>query len=179
VRSILDFKDAPAREQVKVPALRFGLEPALVAAFVMQESAGDPYAWRPEAKWRYYWDVKQNRPFRKLYPGEINSEVAPEDFPSLGGSGTQEWAAQAASWGLMQVMGAVARERGFRGPYLTALCDPPEGLSWGCQTLAYLLNRFGGGGISAYNAGSPCLGSKYEKSVLAWRDKLRPLFVST
>ena len=35
MRPVLDFENAPDRESVKAPALRFGLEPELVAALVM------------------------------------------------------------------------------------------------------------------------------------------------
>ena len=44
--------------------------------------------------------------------------------------------ARAFSWGLMQVMGQVARENGFAGASLAALCDPGTGLDVGCRVLA-------------------------------------------
>ena len=36
----------------------------------------------------------------------------------------------------MQVMGQVAREHGFQGKFLSALCDPALGLDLGCAVLA-------------------------------------------
>lgn len=41
--------------------------------------------------------------------------------------------ARATSWGLMQVMGEVARENGFGWPHLSELCDPFVGLEEGCS----------------------------------------------
>lgn len=34
----------------------------------------------------------------------------------------------ANQWGVMQVMGGVAREVGFKGSFLTELCDPEVGI---------------------------------------------------
>jgi len=173
----LVFTDSSARDTIRIYAERFNLSPALVAAIVMQESGGHPGAWNPEPRWRWFWDVKQNGPFRRLYPGEGEAEKPPSDFPCLAGDPDQEWWAQQASWGLMQIMGACARELGYKAPYLTELVDPFDGLNWGCKKFAQLQSRLGAGAISAYNAGSPMPGSKYEKSVLVWKDKLQPLFL--
>jgi len=41
--------------------------------------------------------------------------------------------ARATSWGLMQVMGEVARENGFGWTHLSELCDPLVGLEEGCS----------------------------------------------
>ena len=43
--------------------------------------------------------------------------------------------ARGFSWGLMQVMGQVARETGFDALFLSALCDPEQGLAVGCKVL--------------------------------------------
>jgi hypothetical protein len=172
----LTFSDSFARALVATVAGRYKIEPALVAAIVMQESGGNPWAWNPEPRYQWFWDVRLGKAFRTVTPGEVAAKFPPADFHSLAGDADQEWWGQQASWGLMQVMGAVARERGFRGPYLPALSDPTEGLEYGCRHLAYLQSRYAGGAISAYNAGSPKPGSDYEKSVLAKRETLRPLF---
>ena len=172
----LDFKTAEGRLLVTAAGGRYGLEPALVAAFVMQESGGNPYAWNPEPRYAWLWDVKASKPFRTLTATELVSKFPPADFHSLAGEADQEFWGQQASWGLMQLMGAVARERGYRGPYLPALTDLADGLEYGCRHLGHLVNRYAGGAISAYNAGAPHPGSDYEKSVLAWRETLRPLF---
>ncbi len=62
----------------------------------------------------------------------------------------------ATSWGLMQVMGIVAREMGFRGE-VSDLLVPNCGIFWGCKKLASLVLRYPSSfkdAISAYNAGS-------------------------
>ncbi len=145
---------------IQSTAARHGLEPALVAAIVQVESGGNAYAWNPEPHYRWFWDVRRNRPFRTLTPVEISGEVPPLDFPTLAGDRDQEWWAQQASWGLMQVMGAVAREMGFTRKYLTQLTDPEDSLEYGCRKLLQLRGRFEKahgieGVIAAYNAGSP------------------------
>ena len=43
--------------------------------------------------------------------------------------------ARGMSWGLMQVMGQVARENGFTDHYLSGLCDPAAGVDLGCRVL--------------------------------------------
>jgi hypothetical protein len=148
---------------------KYGLPPELVRAIVEQESGGDPWAWRPEPRYRYLWDVRQGRAFRALTIPEITSAAPPVDFPYLAGGRQQEWSAQRASWGLMQVMGALARELDFRGPYIPAICQPQQNLEFGCRRLAQLRDRHHvqhgwPGVIAAYNAGSPRLadGGKFE-----------------
>ena len=130
----------------------------LVLAIVTVESNGEPFAWNPEPHYRWFWDVRTNAPFRRVTDAEVALEYPPRDFPTLAGDPDQEWWAQQASWGLMQVMGAVARERGCRLPYLPALCDPATGLEYGCKHLAHLSKRHGTvGAVAAYNTGSPTI----------------------
>ncbi len=125
--------------EIVAAATRHDLPPEIVAAMVHQESAGDPLAMRHEPAWRYWY----------LAHGSFQ---APR-----GVSVPTERMQQATSWGLMQVMGAVARELDCAAPYLSALCDPALGLDLGCRYLARLVRRFGAieRAISAYNAGSP------------------------
>jgi soluble lytic murein transglycosylase-like protein len=92
-------------------AARHSLDPALVCAVVEQESSWEPCAIRYEPA------------FRTRY-------VAPLGLP------TTEEIARSISWGLMQVMGQVAREHGFTGKSLAALVDPGDGLDIGCAVLA-------------------------------------------
>jgi hypothetical protein len=103
-----------------------GLNVDFVTAIVLVESAGDPFAWNPEPRYRALWNVRTKAPFRALTDAEIASEVPPVDFPYLLGGRDQEWWAQQASWGLMQIMGAVAREEGF-APALPAGADRSRG----------------------------------------------------
>jgi len=95
----------------RAAAERHALDPALVCAVVEQESAWDAHAIRYEPA------------FRTRY-------VAPLGLPPT------EEVARSISWGLMQVMGQVAREHGFTGKFLSALCDPAAGLDVGCAVLA-------------------------------------------
>lgn len=134
-----------------------GLDVALVGAIVRVESNGDPYAWRPEPRYRYLWDVRLNRPFRSLTSDEIAAAAAPPDFPTLSESQNEEWTGQRSSWGLMQVIGAVAREEGFSGKYFTELMDPAAALTVGCRHLRPLVQWAGPNNLTkaaaAYNAG--------------------------
>lgn len=92
---------------VKQVADRHQLYPELVCAIVDQESSWNPWAVRYEAA------------FRARY-------VAPLGLPPT------EEIARSMSWGLMQVMGQVAREAGFAGRFLSELCDPATGVDIGC-----------------------------------------------
>ena len=116
------------------------ISPDLVQAMVQQESGGDPWAYRfePDFYDRY---IKNNE-----------KVTAP-----AGVSLVTEQIGRATSFGLMQIMGQVARERGFQGRYLTALCEPTVGLLWGCRHLARFFERHKNldDAIASYNAGSP------------------------
>lgn len=151
---------------------RLKLPRALVLAIGEQESSFDPWAWNPEPKYRYLWDVLMMKPFRKLTPAENASEIPPKDFRAYKGvPADAEWWGQQASWGVLQIMGAVARERGFAGRYLSQLCDPPEGLKYGCIHLAALLRRYKDPfpALEAWNGGPGAVGNNgnYAKEVLA------------
>lgn len=158
--------------QINVHAKAAGLRPELVTAVVEQESSTNRWAWRPEPAYRYLWNVKTKAPFRTLSNWEQATEIAPPDFPYLGASRNQEWWGQQASWGLMQVMGAVARERGWTGHYFPELCDPDVGLIVGCRHLSALLAWAKGDerlALRAYNAGfaPSAQGDAYAAEVLA------------
>ena len=125
---------APTTEIVALAraiASAHGLDSALVCAVVEEESAWDPHAIRYE-------------------PGFRASYVAPLNLPCT------EEIARSISWGLMQVMGQVAREHGFQRPYLSALCESSAGLSFGCIVLAAKLAAAGGDvsrGLALWNGG--------------------------
>ena len=64
--------------------------------------------------------------------------------------------ARGFSWGLMQVMGQVARETGLDAPFLSALCEPETGLKIGCKVLRKKLDAMGGDlthALLAWNGG--------------------------
>jgi len=135
---------------------KYHLDSKLVIAQIRVESGDNPWAWNPEPRYRYFWNVRTHAPFRSITPLEIAAEFPPKEFPGVAGDPDQEWWGQQASWGLMQVMGALARERGFRGPYLTALCDPEINLEIGCAHLAGLLSWSHNNvdqALAAYNGG--------------------------
>lgn len=102
----------------------------LVAAIVQIESSFDTYAMRYEPGYRW---------------------IAKEDLSAT------ERTARMTSWGLMQVMGAVAREHNMTG-YLSRLTIPAVGLYYGMVHLAKFRRRWPQDWkdvIASYNAGSP------------------------
>ena len=153
-----------------------GMDPLLIEAQVWVESGSNPWAWNPEVKYKYLWNVKTNAPFRALKAFEDAGHV-PADFPTLGGDRDQEFWGQQASWGLLQIMGAVAREVGFTGVYLTALCDPTTGLIYALKHLAALLQWAQGDeskALAAYNGGRAfgAPSAAYAAKVLALKAQL-------
>lgn len=117
---------------------QMALDPELITAVVMAESGGDAFAIRHEPKWKYF--------------------CKPEQFAdALGILPETEMTNQATSWGLMQVMGSVARELGYRDS-LPGLQRPELGLAYGCKKLTYCLKRENGdfeAALARYNGGSP------------------------
>lgn len=136
---------------IQKAAKAHGLNPHLVNAVVTVESEHDTWAMRFEPGWRWW-----------LRPSHWAAVV--------GVTKRTEIIAQACSWGLMQVMGTVARERGFKED-LPKLCRPDVGLDIGCKHLKWLLNRHGTviRALSAYNTGRPETrkGKQYAAKVLA------------
>lgn len=137
-----DALDLPSLSMLTFEAAsEHGLPVWVVRAIVQVESGGIPWAYRFEPDFlRRYVEDKPKR------YGAISIE--------------SERIGRATSWGLMQIMGQVARERGCEYPYLSALCIPRVGLEYGCRQLAFLRDRYlarwgWDGVIAAYNAGSP------------------------
>jgi soluble lytic murein transglycosylase-like protein len=129
-------------------ATGLGLDPILVCSVVEQESMWNPWAARYEPE------------FMAKYVGPLytNNKI----------SATEAYM-RSFSWGLMQVMGQVARENGFSMPFLSALCDPEQGLTVGCSVLKKKLANAGGDvtkGLLAWNGGGNPL---YPEQVLARR----------
>lgn len=164
-------------------ATRSALDLNLVEALVLQESNGVPWASRFEPNYRWLWDVRAKAPYRAPSDHVLKQFDPPPDFPSMGDiSRATEWIGQRMSYGLMQVMGAVARERGFPGDRpLDELCDPEINLSIGTDLLSSLMRWAGGDlavGLGAYNAGrggaKSDAGKRYAAKVLAIRADLEP-----
>src|SRR5256885_10721813 len=121
-------------------ATKQSLDPALVCAVIEQESAWNPWAMRYE-------------------PAFFTKYVAPL-YTNNKVSATEAYA-RGFSWGLMQVMGQVARESGFDALFLAALCDPEQGLAIGCKVLRRKLDA---------NA------SDVTRALLAWNGGANPAY---
>lgn len=165
IRPLRLKENFPWKEVVEA-ADRHGLDPYLVAAVCLRESNGNTWAIRVEFerekegmswwnRWRYLLDPLK-------YAREILSTTETEII------------AQSTSFGLLQVMGTVAREYGFKG-WLTQLCEPSVGLEFGCRHLSAKVKKYGlEDGISAYNAGSPTnQNHSYVEWILNKRDQLK------
>ncbi len=163
-QAILKWQEPTRATLYRLELIKF-VDTRLVLAIISQESDGDKTAWNPEPRYPWLWDVRQDKPFRKLTDAEYASKEPPGDFPYLAGDRDQEWWGQQASWGLMQVMGAAAREQHFRGKYLPELVsDPYLDLEFGIKHLwnyafqkgnrstVDALNRWNGGGNPKYAA---------------------------
>lgn len=146
--------------EIRETAGRHNLPVGLVHAIVQVESGGDPWAVRfePDFK-RLYLDGRAWKVF-----GAISHDT--------------EVMLRATSFGLMQVMGQVAREKGFEGVWLTQLCSPGFGLEYGCRQLRTMRERWlaaagWDGVIAAYNAGTPRRSSTGQWQNQAYVDKVR------
>ncbi len=83
--------------------------------------------------------------------------------------------ARGFSWGLMQVMGQVARENGFADRFLSSLCDPETGMEFGCRVLRKKLDLAKNDtaqGLLAWNGGG---NPNYAVEVLARRSSYASL----
>jgi Transglycosylase SLT domain len=141
----------------KTIAGKHGLDPVLVCAVCDHETGGtwDPFTTRYEEA--FY--EKYVRPM-KMPPDSIRS-VATEAIT------------RATSYGLMQIMGEAARELGFTDRYIPALCDPNNGIEFGCRKLAHCM-ALAKGNVSAalehYNGGADAV---YAAEVLKVLPKYR------
>lgn len=139
---MLEAEIQAASEEHEVPV-------SLIKAICRKESNFITWASRYEPGWKYFLDADKITEFCK----KTSSSVATEKIH------------QATSWGLMQVMGTVARELGYEG-HLPALCLPEIGLFYGVKKLKKCLSVPGRSvmdAIAAYNAGTPVvINGKYK-----------------
>ena len=164
----------PFAASIDSAAHRYGLPSALVAAVIQEESRFDPWATRVE-------------------PGYINSKrvrrAAAIWTRSHAGNPNvlTEHNDRSRSFGLMQVMGEVAREQGYTGQYLAQLYLPHESIDQGARLLRRLLSRYRNdtlAAISAYNQGSArrrrgiFLNARYVYRVAAAWHFYQPLFAA-
>lgn len=158
------------RDLIRQTAVGFGLDPDLVEAIVAQESGGDTWACRYEPGFYRQYVQPMGSAFRPAKPRGVSNDT--------------EARLRACSFGLMQVMGQVAREQGLGEKFLTALCDPEIGLNAGCRHLADKLRRYNGhvpSALAAYNAGTarrmlpggPFANQRYVDEVLARLEAIR------
>jgi soluble lytic murein transglycosylase-like protein len=107
----------------------------LIIAIAEQESNYETGACRYEPFWSYLEDPKK-------WADSLHITLSTETH------------LQCFSWGLMQIMGSVARELGFSG-YLHELAQPELGLAYGCMKLKQLKEHYGNelDVIAAYNQG--------------------------
>jgi len=137
-----------------IMAREAGCDPAIVCAICEQESGWNEWAIRYE-------------------PLFFDHYVRPLLAKPVAQGGIRDYTearARAFSWGLMQVMGQVAREHGYAGP-LPMLCDPETGLKIGVAVWKGKLACAGGDvakALELYNGGG---NPKYAREVLARREK--------
>ncbi len=152
-------------------ARQFRLDPWLVAAVCCQESAGDPFSDRYEPGFlsRYWEGIKRVVRATVLRRDDYWLARQPHVF--------------ATSYGLMQVLGQVAIERGFLAEmrYPGYLYKPELNVLVGCSHLAHLYKTRAGVDLQratptadqtrrallAYNGGGE---PTYPDKVLHWRD---------
>lgn len=144
------FSSAPSQllTQARKAATAQSLDPALVSAVIEQESGWNPWAMRYEPA------------FFSKYVASLytNNKIS-----------ASEAYARGFSWGLMQVMGQVARETGFDAPFLAALCDPEQGLAIGCKVLRKKFDAMAGDTTRALLAWNGGANPSYAAQVLARR----------
>lgn len=114
-----------------------GVSENLIYSIIMTESGGDPCAIRYESNFKYLLSPD-------LYAK--NNQITKDTETML----------QMCSLGIMQVMGGVARELGFK-QNLLMLVDPLIGAQMGAKKLKVLSQKYNtiDDVIAAYNAGSP------------------------
>lgn len=133
----------------------YEIDASIIAGLVMTESASNPYAMRYEPEWRYVYKTKE---FSEKIRCTRNTEII----------------GQKTSWGLIQIMGTVAREMGFMG-WFSELCNPPIGLEFGIKYFSKKMRQYVvlDHAISAYNHGRPWLLKDGTYGNQAYVDKVR------
>ncbi len=153
-----------------------GVDPALVCGLCEVESSWEPWAVKYEEGYRWLWGFgdedaegideghsglivpqsSANCGLNIKYPKPERIKDLPEILNDKWEGALLELVEEQISWGLMQVMGAVARERGLKG-WLTRMLQPEVNLSIGIKHLQWLEGRWPKTEdiISAWNQGSP------------------------
>lgn len=139
------LQKARIKRHVLFFAGQYGLDPALVASVIFQESAGYTWASRYEHKFflRYLASVASRK--------DLFGYVPPLERCSL----STEVKHRSTSWGLLQVMGQTAREHGYAKDQLTELLQIPDGIEMGCKVLDAKIRKGGSveEGLLLWNGG--------------------------
>jgi soluble lytic murein transglycosylase-like protein len=139
-------------QMARTRAEQFSIPPALVCAVIEQESKWDP------------WAVRYEKAFQEKY---ISPLIARGVLKTFGASGHTEAVLRSCSFGLMQVMGQVAREHGFLGAFLSEVCDPERAVELGCSHLAGKLEKANGNAAQALQLWNGGTNPRYAAEVLA------------
>jgi len=140
--STLDL--VPFQKEIFRVARKHGLPPALLAAFVQQESRFDQWATRTEPHYKKKKVViNEAKAWTRKSGGipTVNTEI--DD--------------RSRSYGLGQVMGQKAREQGFDSKYLAAMYDPEKNINAIAIEVKRLFRLYSAdtlSAISAYNQGN-------------------------
>lgn len=140
---------------------KYAIDPKLIGAVIMQESAGQAWSYRYEPNVKYQY-------------------MASSYAKKLGISFETELCLQHMSFGLLHIMGFKARELGFDS-HLPQLLLPSVGIDWGVKALQTFVKRYNTleDAIAAYNAGSPrkemgkYVNQKYVDSVKYYLDEIK------
>jgi len=140
---------------ITTTAQKFKIDPELVSAFCSAESAYNPLAVRFEPAYHYL--------------------VAPALWAKkVSISADTEMTFQKCSWGMMQVMGGVARDLGYKET-LVGLTVADIGLMYGCMKLKKCMDKYPANlifAIASYNAGSPRFNTNGDLVNKAYVDKV-------
>lgn len=91
-----------------------------------------------------------------LNPWAVRFEKNFNYLPPSIEEGSTEWICRKTSFGLLQIMGQVARERGFDAKYLTELLDPKVNVKYAVRHLLWGKDRGDGSweqALAAFNGG--------------------------
>lgn len=122
---------------IKRIALEKRIDAKLIAAIIIVESGGNQFAQQYQPNFHYFYNL------------ETSARIAGHTYLT-------ERVGQATSHGLMQIMGATARNLGFEGPF-GRLYDPEINLRLGSNYINQLQKKYESEAdvISAYNMGTP------------------------
>jgi len=157
-------------------ATKRGIDPRIIAAVIAIESAGDPKARRYESAF-----------YDQYILGRTRDRLG--GFFPTNRSLSTELHDRAYSWGLMQMMGQLARELGYNGD-MVDLLDPETNITLGCQRFADLffksncdmdktLDRWNGGADPKYKTKvRAAIGGEVARNILLNACDSRPMLTA-